>query len=261
MNTQNQHIGNFNEMVFENRNKTYGAYILRKGYRSNVSFSLLLSIAFFGLIALVALGFTKGNEPAFDKKVLIVTPDTMTWVEVELPRPLPKTLEPKKKVEIPKLHSDDQNLVASNEKPDKDVKPNETLVVTKLGTKDGKDTMPTTDVPPDVIEKKLPEEPKLPVLIASVMPEFYGNVFQYLADNLHYPRIAVENGTEGQVYLTFVVEKDGAIGDVKVLKPLGDGCTEEAIRVVKGMPKWKPGKNHDEPVRVQFNLPIKFRLK
>jgi protein TonB len=92
------------------------------------------------------------------------------------------------------------------------------------------------------------------------MPEFSG-LFKYLRDNLKYPRVAVENYTSGTVVLQFVVEKDGSIDNIKILNPVRDGCTEEAIRVVKSMPKWMPGKNHGEPVRVLFNLPVKFTIK
>jgi protein TonB len=86
-------------------------------------------------------------------------------------------------------------------------------------------------------------------------------MYKFLRDNIHYPEIAKENFTEGIVALTFVIEKDGSIGNIEVLNKVGDGCTEEAIRVVKLMPNWKPGMNHGQPVRVQFNLPIRFRLK
>ncbi len=261
MNTQHQTIENFNELVFENRNKAYGAYILRKGYSSNVSFSLLLSIVFFGLIALAAMAFTKSNVPPLTKKDFVVNKDSVFVMTIELPRPEPKTMEPKKKVEVLKPHSNNVNPVVTDKKPDTNLKTNVQLVNNKPGTAEGKDSVAKTDIISDGIIKKKPEVPTTPVYNASEMPEFKGNLFQYLADNLHYPRMAVEAGTEGQVYLTFVIEKDGGVDEVKILKGLADGCTEEAIRVVQGMPKWKPGKNHDEPVRVQFNLPIKFRLK
>jgi protein TonB len=260
MESQNQIIENFNELVFEKRNKAYGAYILRRSYTNNVSFSLLLSIVFFGCIALAALAFTRSSVPALTKKYFIIDTIQTVSILVELPHPEPKTVEPKKKVETPKLHSDDRNFVVTDKKVETDLKTDEKLVITKFGTTDGKDTVAKTDIPIDVPTKKV-EEKNDPLPFVSEMPEFYGNVFQYLADNLHYPRIAVENGTEGQVGLSFVIEKDGNVGDIKVLKGLADGCTEEAIRVVKGMPKWKPGKNHGDLVRVQFNLPVKFRLK
>jgi protein TonB len=68
-------------------------------------------------------------------------------------------------------------------------------------------------------------------------------------------------GVQGKVYVTFVVEVDGSITDVKVLRGIGSGCDDEAVRVVKSMPKWVPGKQRGVPVRVQFNLPINFKLQ
>lgn len=84
---------------------------------------------------------------------------------------------------------------------------------------------------------------------------------RYLAENIKYPAQAKETGTSGKVYVTFVVERDGSITDIKVLRDIGSGCGEEAIRVVKNMPKWKPAKQRGKAVRQQFNLPINFVLQ
>ncbi len=100
--------------------------------------------------------------------------------------------------------------------------------------------------------------------VVESMPEFPGGesaLYKFLAKNIEYPQIANEGGIQGRVFVTFVVEKDGSITDVRVLRGIGGGCDEEAIRVVKSMPKWKPGKQRGKPVRVQYNLPIKFTLE
>jgi protein TonB len=78
---------------------------------------------------------------------------------------------------------------------------------------------------------------------------------------MKYPEEAKELGVQGKVFVTFVVEVDGSITDVKVLRGIGSGCDDEAVRVVKSMPKWVPGKQRGVPVRVQFNLPINFKLQ
>ncbi|MDR2907615.1 MAG: energy transducer TonB [Bacteroidales bacterium] len=83
---------------------------------------------------------------------------------------------------------------------------------------------------------------------------------EYLGNNIKYPAIARESGIAGTIYITFVVERDGSITDVKVVRGIGGGCDEEAIRVVQGMPKWAPGKQRGKAVRVQFMMPIKFTL-
>ncbi len=84
---------------------------------------------------------------------------------------------------------------------------------------------------------------------------------KYLRDNIKYPEMAKESGIQGTVYVTFVVEKDGRISNVKILRGIGGGCDEEASRVIKGMPRWKPGKQRGRPVRAQFNMPIRFILQ
>ena len=73
--------------------------------------------------------------------------------------------------------------------------------------------------------------------------------------------MAKNAGISGKVYITFVVEKDGSITDVKVLRGIGGGCDEEAVRVVQSMPRWSPGKQRGKPVRVQYNLPVRFTLQ
>jgi protein TonB len=100
--------------------------------------------------------------------------------------------------------------------------------------------------------------------IVETNPSFPGGeakMYAYLGKNMKYPPIARDNNIQGRVYVSFVVEKNGAITDVRVLRGIGGGCDEEAIRVVKSMPKWSAGKQRGKPVRVRFNLPIVFKLQ
>ena len=99
--------------------------------------------------------------------------------------------------------------------------------------------------------------------IVEDMPAYPGGELEmrkYLGKSIKYPQMAQDAGIQGTVFLTFEVDKDGKIKDVKVLRGIGGGCDEEAIRVVKAMPQWSPGKQRGKPVRVQFNLPVKFTL-
>lgn len=94
-------------------------------------------------------------------------------------------------------------------------------------------------------------------------PEFPGGqgaLMQFLQSNLRYPTMAREAGIQGTVFVTFVVERDGSITDVRILRGVGGGLDEEAIRVVRNMPRWTPGRQRGQAVRVQFNLPIRFVL-
>jgi len=86
-------------------------------------------------------------------------------------------------------------------------------------------------------------------------------MYAYLSANINYPKEAMTHCISGKVYLQFIVEKDGSINeDVKVLRGIGYGCDEEALRVIKNMPAWNPGKQNGKPVRVYFNLPINFQI-
>lgn len=99
--------------------------------------------------------------------------------------------------------------------------------------------------------------------VVEEQPEFPGGyeaMMKFLASNIQYPPMAKENNIQGRVVVQFVVEKDGRITDVKVVKDLGWGTGDEAARVVKMMPRWKPGKQRNKPVKVRFNLPVKFEL-
>jgi periplasmic protein TonB len=110
-------------------------------------------------------------------------------------------------------------------------------------------------------EKRVDEEI---FLIPDVMPEFPGGInvmYKFLRDNLIYPQLAKETGITGTVYLSFVVEKDGRVTDIRVQRGAEGGLTEEAIRVIQLMPNWKPGWKGGVPVRTQFSMPVKFDLR
>ena len=94
-------------------------------------------------------------------------------------------------------------------------------------------------------------------------PQFPGGDserLKFLQNNITYPEKAMEKGIQGTVYITFIIEKDGSVTNVKVLRGIGGGCDEEAVRVIRKMPKWIPGKQRGKVVRCQFNMPIKFTL-
>ena len=114
-----------------------------------------------------------------------------------------------------------------------------------------------TEAPEEVVEEEI-------FTIVEKMPEFPGGIealFEYLGQNIKYPDMAKDSRIEGKVYITFVVDSKGEIDKVSILRGIGGGCDEEAIRVVKGMPTWIPGKQRGKAVKVQYNLPINFILK
>jgi protein TonB len=116
---------------------------------------------------------------------------------------------------------------------------------------------------PIEVEEEVVEEAPIFTVVES-MPEFKGGMqqlYEYLGNNIKYPVMAKESGIQGKVYVTFVVERDGSITDVRVLRGIGGGCDEEAVRVVQSMPNWTPGMQRGKPVRVQYNLPVRFTLQ
>jgi protein TonB len=115
--------------------------------------------------------------------------------------------------------------------------------------------------PVEVTEKEVVEQEIFTVV--EDQPSFPGGEsarMQYLQKNIEYPQMARESGIEGTVFVTFVVETDGTVTQVRILRGIGGGCDEEALRVVRNMPKWNPGKQRGRSVRVQFNMPIRFKL-
>jgi periplasmic protein TonB len=116
--------------------------------------------------------------------------------------------------------------------------------------------------PIEIVQEVVDDTP--PVRIAEEMPEFIGGeeaLYKFLGNELKYPTLAKENLIQGTVLVEFVIERDGSASNVKVLVPLFPDCDQEAVRVIKSMPKWKPGKQMGKPVRCFYNIPIRFTLQ
>ncbi len=247
-----------NDLIFEDRNKNYGAYAIRKSQSDSLTLAMLGSFGFFALIAFGAYWFSNtenkisigGDEniiPLITKDILVdVTPPETKIKEIEKPRE-----------DVP-LKTDSGQMTATDDKDKTLDKTTDQLNLSKNPT-DGVDSSSYKKeiVVPTI---KPAENTNKVEFFVDQMPDM-PDMAKFISENLNYPQMAKESGTQGTVHLTFVVEKDGSITDVKLLKGIGDGCEQEAMRVVKMMPKWKPGINHGNPVRVQCNLPIKFKLK
>ncbi|MDL2314922.1 energy transducer TonB [Bacteroidales bacterium OttesenSCG-928-C19] len=117
-----------------------------------------------------------------------------------------------------------------------------------------------------VVNQQVDEEEEEEEIFLAVEdePSFQGGeagLRRYLAENIKYPQLAKETNVQGRVFVTFVVERDGSVSNVRILRDIGAGCGAEAVRVVKAMPKWTPGKQRGKAVRVQYNLPVMFTLQ
>ena len=119
-----------------------------------------------------------------------------------------------------------------------------------------------TETPADTASTE-EEEEVFPAQMLERRPEFPGGdaaFYKYLGQNIRYPKEARRNKTEGKVYVVFVIDKDGSVTDVSVHKGIGDGCDEEAMRVIKEMPHWSAGLQRNRPVRTRMMVPITFKL-
>jgi protein TonB len=262
------------DIVFENRNKAYGAYDLRKVYRPTLTKSMLIGAIFVLAMlspALISLIPNKEEEQFMQEIDLMKIPPPPIDPN-EPPPPPPPPIEVPKVATIkflpPEVKKDEE---VPEESPPPVVEELEKVAIADK-TQEGDENAQEAIVAPEetapvkeevkVVEAAPVEEQVFQVVEQN--PEFPGGMAalgQYLGKNLKYPAAASRANVSGRVFLTFVVNTDGSIQDIQVLKGLGFGCDEEAQRVVKGMPKWKPGKQSGRNVRVKYNLPISFVLE
>jgi len=262
------------DLVFADRNKSYGAYELRSKSSKIMTKALIVSAGVFLLAGFAPLAYKK----IFPGVVEITAPPKVVVLDNvihDMKKPEPeKKIEPVKadpvkvktiavsskivvvdKKELPEPPSIDemQDAVISNKTQDGEIKPN--LVINSTlatGTGDGLPKGEEGGDPNAVVEMGVDE-----------YPEFIGGMkafTKYMERNLRYPSQAQEEGVKGKVFVSFVVEIDGSITDVKVLRGIGFGCDEEAMKVIKKSPLWKPGRNKGKAVRVRYNMPINFNL-
>ena len=243
-------------MVFDGRNKDYGAFEDRQKAPKRHTLALIIAVSVF-TVAVSAPVLIKALAPT--KKMRNVEVTSLADIKIE---------KPLENLEVPPPPPPVQNLVkftppeVTNEEVTEEVKTIDEL-------KDTKAQISVTDVAgntdaSEVADLKVVEEKEEPLAFVEQMPEFPGGqdaLFKYLNSNIKYPSIAQEMGISGKVVLQFVVDKQGKIGNIKVVRTLGAGCDEEAVRVVKAMPSWKAGRQNGKSVPVYFTLPVFFQLK
>lgn len=250
-----------NEIVFENRNKEYGAYILRQKYQKRVVMALLISITGIGLAISLPMLISYLNKVSIDRTTKVTEAITLAEpppIDKSTPPPPPVIPPPPVKETIkftpPKVVKDEE--VVEPPPTQEEVKEVQVAAVTQEGDKNA------VDIPDDPVVAD-PEEGKVFQFVEEP-PSFPGGedkLLEYLSRNIKYPTIAKENNITGRVYVTFVVDKEGKVKDAKILRGIGGGCDDEALRVVKAMPEWKPGRQNGRSVMVQYNLPVVFNLK
>ncbi|MEO3403845.1 TonB family protein [Mucilaginibacter sp. CAU 1740] len=258
------------DVVFNSRNKNYGAYELRRDNSKNTLRALMIAVALFVFIISLPtiINKLKGLIPKAPEKVKI------TDVVLLPPPPVDQTKKPPPPPpEPPKPKVDQVRFPPPIVKPDNEVKEKDPPTVKELavadpGQKDQKGD-PNADIRIDEpvgnsdVKQVVEADPNQIFTSVEQVPEFAGGLEKfgaYLSKNIRYPAVARENNVQGRVICTFVVERDGSLTDIKVVRGIGSGCDEEAIRVLKNSPKWKPGIQNGRPVRVQYSVPISFTL-
>jgi len=254
------------DVVFVDRNKAYGAYELRKDNGRNTRNALIIGVIVFVIaisantIVNVFAGFIPKGKPKVKITSVVLAPPP---VDIKKPPPPPPPEPPKPKV-------DQVKFPPPIVKPDNEVKEKpptvKELEVADPGQKNlkgDKNAEVSIDEPVGTSDQKVTEDDNKIFTAVEQVPEFPGGLeafSKYLSKNIRYPAVARENGTQGRVILSFVCERDGSLTDIKVARGIGDGCDEEAVRVIKNSPKWKPGIQNGRPVRVAYSVPISFTL-
>ena len=209
-----------------------------------------LTFILIGLIISLAVAWTVFEIKSYDKREIADIGRTAEVVEEEMVE-ITKQEQKPQPVEVPKQTT--QIQVVEDDVEVEDV---------EINAEVDQNEVIEEYVAPEVEEEEI-EEAEI-FTVVEEMPEFPGGMAklaEYLAKNIKYPQLARESGIQGRVFINFVVENDGSVTNVKVMRSLGGGCDEEAVRVVKSMPKWKPGKQRGKPVRVSYNLPVNFKLQ
>ncbi len=266
MGTTNTKRDSMNEIVFENRNKSYGAYAIRIGYDDSLikSFSITM-LVFLALIA--SFRILQKNETAsisipknelFKETIVTILPKEHK----------PEVITRKPTPEAPKSSKPDGPPVVVDS----------TIIAPKIDTTEklenrlfagnGNESSTGTGKSGPAIDTSSSGETgkgsKTVVDFAEIMPEFPGGekkLLQYLSRNIRFTSMALAANRDGQMVLRFVVDVDGSIKNIEILKKYGYGCEKQAMEVVSGMPKWKPGLMGKRPVAVYFTLPINYKVQ
>ncbi|WP_461451839.1 energy transducer TonB [Mucilaginibacter sp.] len=257
------------ELVFDDRNKNYGAYELRQHNGRTMLKAMLIA---FITIASIVLILSILIKPAVQKVTDMVKSTPVVLMKYIKP---PVVIPPKPIVQVQPLTAKPASAAPMTMtrflvpvvKPDvqaTEEPPKASAIVGNIGPA----TVKTTQVNPGIVDKPAgPTESNGNETVSfnalEVMPEPFGGSStwsKFLSKNLRYPQMAIDQHIQGKVWVSFIIEKDGTLSNFKVIRGVGYGLDEEALRVLKLAPAWKPGIQNGQPVRVQYNIPINFQL-
>ena len=251
-------VPGFDEIIFRDRNKEYGAYDLRRRYGSTMSISIVAGLVFSVSLVLVPFFASDHPENLPGQRIMITAvadPDLANLqAPPEPPKPPALPVDMMKKLQfVPPVIVADELAITNSLMTVDDLS---TIIVDGVAT----EILPDVSGDPDPV---IPPEEK-PFIIVKEMPSFPGGeaaLLQYVADHTRYPEDALMNGIQGTVILRFVVTSTGDIKDVVLIRSVDPLLDNEAIKVISGMPRWKPGKQDGRAVPVYFSIPVVFRIK
>ena len=266
------------DIVFQGRNKVYGAYQLRRGTGKRNIWSMVFvaavaAVAYLGLAAYNS--YQAAQKAKFEAEMEASLIETKKQAKVEKKTEAPKVEQVQKVEKVKSSIAFTPPVIKkdSEVKPEEEMKTQDELKETKtaIGAFDvkGNDESGGT-VLKAVEEIATPEPPKQEAEqnkvfdVVEQQPQFPGGMGalnQWLGSNIKYPAMAAENGIEGRVIVQFVVERDGSVSGVHVVRGVDSSLDKEATRVVAQMPKWIPGKQNGSAVRVKYTVPVTFRLQ
>lgn len=270
------------EIVFEGKNKEFGAYKIREASparhtKAVVSVLVAVGIILVLLILSISGVFAKPVEDTVAVSTVqeLVTMETEEEIEEEIEEETFQLPEPEEIVAPEEVANQQQVtalLIVEDEQleEDKQVKNQDEVLdneaaVGAVDITEGTNDLNKVMVKEEVIaEPKVEEEQPMSIAMVEQKPQFAGGeaaMYKWLSDNIVYPPAAAEEGVSGRVVVEFVVGKDGSISNVRVVRSRHTALDKEALRVVKAMPNWIPGRNNGQPVKVTYTLPVTFKLQ
>jgi len=258
MENELKNIPSFDEIVFENRNKEYGAYTIRKKYNRTVLWAMLVGVTILGSVIITPYVMATVSERRIVKEEKAVQAEMekldQPLEEIAPPPPPPPPAEAQAQVKyvapvvVDSVKVEDQTGFATVDEVQETLQ-DEAVVEVVEEVKE--------EVQEEVVEEVF--------LVVEEMPSFGSgdaNGFRsFVSSNMRYPEVAAENGIQGRVFVQFVVEADGRLTNVKVIRGVDPALDREAVRVIESSPKWNPGKQRGKPVRVSYTFPITFVLQ
>ena len=267
------------DLMFENRNKEYGAYVLRRQTTSRNIKSIIIVLILFALVMayMVAMNAYNEYQKAHQAQTQVTELTALAEQKKEAKVERKEIVKQEKVEQVVEKVKSSIKFTAPVIKKDDEVRPEDEMksqdeimnskvavgFANVIGNDESGEVLKAKEAL--VTEPVKPKEEENKVFdVVEQMPSFPGGMaalMAYLQKAIKYPPVAEENGIQGRVVCTFVVERDGSVTDVRVAKSVDPSLDKEAVRVVSAMPKWIPGKQNGQSVRVKYTLPVTFRLQ